>query len=97
MSMSDDLLPILKFCENHNIEVTFITALANHGLIEIIEEEELLFVRSEHVPRLEKIVRLHFELDINIEGIDAITNVLERLQDLQTENTALRNRLRLYE
>jgi hypothetical protein len=42
-------------------------------------------------------MRLHFELDINIEGIDAISNLLQQIDNLQKELISTKNKLRLYE
>ena len=42
-------------------------------------------------------IRMHYELDINLEGIDAISNLLERVEEMQHEMTRLQNRLRFYE
>jgi chaperone modulatory protein CbpM len=36
-------------------------------------------------------------LDINIEGIETITHMLNRINGMQDEIIGLRNRLRLYE
>ncbi len=46
---------------------------------------------------LEKFIRLHYELDINTEGIDAIAQLLNRVENMQDEITRLKNRLRFYE
>lgn len=46
---------------------------------------------------LEKIARLHYYLDINIEGIDTVINLLNRINDMQDEISLLWNRLKLYE
>jgi hypothetical protein len=42
-------------------------------------------------------IRMHQELDVNIEGIDVVFNLLQKIDGLQNELTALKNRLRLYE
>ena len=42
-------------------------------------------------------MRLHFDLDINLEGVDAIYNLLKQVESLKEEITALHNRLRFYE
>jgi hypothetical protein len=47
--------------------------------------------------RLERIVRLHFELDINLEGIETITHLLERMEAMQENIARLKNRLKAYE
>jgi len=40
---------------------------------------------------------LHVDLDINIEGLDAISHLLQKVNALQNELVALRNRLQIYE
>jgi len=85
------------FCANHNIEISFISSLQQTGLIEITTVKETGFIDSNQLQQLEKIVRFYYELDINLEGIETITHLLQRIKSLQDENIALRNRLRLYE
>jgi len=46
---------------------------------------------------LEKLVRLFYELDINLEGIETITYLLNRMNQMQQEILQLNNRLRIYE
>lgn len=94
MSMAEDLIPVIKFCESHGIDVNFITALDENGLIEIVRDGGALYVHVGRLPRLEKIVRLHFELHINLEGIEAISHLLERVEAQQQEIIALRNEIR---
>jgi hypothetical protein len=85
------------FCANHNIEISFISSLQQSGLIEITTVKETGFIDSNQLQQLEKIVRFYYELDINLEGIETITHLLQRIKSLQDENIVLRNRLRLYE
>ena len=42
-------------------------------------------------------IRIHRELNVNIEGIDVVFNLLNKVDVLQSEINAVRNRLRLYE
>jgi hypothetical protein len=94
---TDYLIGLDKFCANHNIEISFISSLQANGLIEIRTIKDSGFIEPEQLHQLEKMVRLYYELDINLEGIETINYLLERLSLLQDENIALRNRLRLYE
>ena len=93
----ENLIPADEFCANHNIEVSFIRSLQENGLIEIMTIEEKGYIQSSQLQELEKIVRLYYELDINLEGIETINHLLQRINNMQDEITALRNRLRLYE
>jgi hypothetical protein len=43
--------------------------------------------------KLEKFVRLHYDLDINLEGIETINYLLERIEEMQKEIVNLRNKL----
>ena len=85
------------FCFNHKIDYQFIEQLHQHGLIEITEESEMIYIPEDQLPELEKMVRLHFDMDINLEGIETIHYLLQRMEALQKEITALRNRLHFYE
>lgn len=94
---TDSLIAINEFCANHNIEISFISSLKRTGLIDVITVSEDLFVNAEQLQQLEKIVRFYYEFDINLEGIETIIHLLQQITSLQDENTALRNRLRLFE
>ena len=88
---------ITEFCEYHNIQHSFIHSLNEFGLLEIQIIEENEYIASEQVRELERMMRLHYDLDINLQGIDAIRNLLERVSELQDELRILRNRLQRYE
>jgi hypothetical protein len=94
---TDYLIAVDKFCANHNIEISFISSLQQNGLIEITTIEEEEYIDHNQLLQLEKIVRLYYELDINLEGIETINYLLQRIETLHTENVRLRNKLRLYE
>jgi hypothetical protein len=67
------------------------------GLIKIISVEENYFIDSDQLVQLEKFTRLFYEMDINIEGIETISYLLQRLNNMHEEINALRNHLRFYE
>ena len=92
-----DLIAANEFCIYHNIELSFITSLQHAGLIMVVIEEEKVFIPANELPQLEKLVRLYYEMDINLEGIETITYLLQRMNDMQKEVTVLKNRLGIYE
>lgn len=92
-----NLVLIDDFCTHHQIEFSFINALNENGLIEIISIDQLDYIAIEHLPVLEKWSRMYVELGINVEGIETIQHLLERIGDLQQEVTMLRNRLGQFE
>ena len=94
---SKNLIQIKQFCIYHEIENTFITELNNYGLVEIIIEEEDEYLQPEQLPAIEKMIRMHYDLKINLEGIDAIYHLLNKIETLQQNLTATQNKLRLFE
>lgn len=94
---SEDMVILDEFCATHRLEISFIRSLEDHGLVEVIRSNQTLCISNSDLPRLEQIVRLYRELNINPEGIDAISNLLHRIEDLQAEISKLRNRLNFYE
>ena len=94
---SNELIPVHHFCIIHSVELSFIESLQQYGLVELTSIEEKRYLKESQLGELEKFVRLHYDLDINIEGIEAISQLLQQLQDIQARNTQLQNRLRLYE
>jgi hypothetical protein len=91
------LVSIDQFCASHSIEISFINSLRYNGLIDITTIEETDFIEADQLQQIEKFIRLHYDLDINLEGIETITHLLQRIGAMQEEIISLRNRLRLYE
>ena len=94
---TEEMIIVNEFCIHHNIEFSFINALQQSGLIEITQAEEKWYVHETQLPQLEKMVRLYYEMDINLEGIETITYLLIRMNDMQQQIIQLNNRLAMYE
>jgi hypothetical protein len=91
------LIPTQTLCSHYNIEISFVDALNRMGLIQIEIIEQSQFIHQDQISDLEKIIRLHEDLHVNLEGIDVVFNLLEKEQELKNELNSLKNRLRLYE
>jgi hypothetical protein len=93
----ENLIAINDFCNKHNIEISFIGSLQQTGLIEVTTREETMFIDAGQLQQLEKYICFYYELDINLEGIETITHLLQRINAMQDEIITLKNRLRFYE
>ena len=94
---SEQMIPVVDLCTHHHIDISFIQSLHRYGLIEITTIEQVLYVNSDQLGQLEQYIRLHYDLDINLEGIEAITYLLQRIEHMQQEIRSLQNKLHLYE
>jgi hypothetical protein len=91
------MVAIDEFCTSHEIEISFISSLQESGLIEITRISNSDYIKKEQLVHLEKFVRLYYDLDINLEGIETINYLLERMNSMNEEIMTLKNKLRLYE
>ena len=91
------LISIREFCNSHKIEPTFIQSLREYDLIEVKIVDKAHFVKEDHLDSLEKMVRLHRDLNINLEGIDAIINLLDKVSELKEEVRRLQVRVDRHE
>lgn len=94
---TENLIAADDFCIYHNIEFSFIRNLCEFGLIETVTVKKVDYIPENQLNKLERMLRLHRELDINMEGIDTIDHLLKRMDSLQNEVIRLKNKLRLYE
>jgi len=92
-----NLISIQQFCKHYKVPSSFIDALHEYELIEIIVTKNENYLKTTELNEVEKMIRLRYDLEINLEGIDAIYNLLKRVEILQEEVRNLNNRLRFYE
>jgi chaperone modulatory protein CbpM len=93
----EEIIPLEMYCSYYQVEQTFLESLESHGLITISYRENQRFIPMEEITELEKFTRMYYELNINVPGIDALKNMLEKIKELQNEAETLRARLRIYE
>jgi hypothetical protein len=90
-------IAVEEFCSHHGVEVMLIREFADFGLIRLTVQENQEFVSAEEVSRLERMLRLFQDLEVNKEGIDIILQMREELKQLRQEAAQLRYRLRQLE
>jgi chaperone modulatory protein CbpM len=93
----EDVILVEDYCLNYAIDQSFVFDLEEYGLVELVVVEEKQFIPLHQVPVIEKFSHLYYELDINVDGIDAISHLLRKVEMMQEEIRTLRNRLRVYE
>ena len=89
------LIAAEEFCSYYSIDRTFIAALCESGLIEVTSIRKKIFLDTADLHQLEKLSRLHYDLDINVEGLEAINHLLKLIERMQSEISELNHRLEL--
>lgn len=94
--MERTVITIREYCTYHEpVEPDFIQSLIANGLLRQVDEEKEPAIYFEELSNLERFARLHYDLDINVPGIETIQHLLERMQALQAELRQLRRQQRM--
>ena len=88
---------IQHYCETTSVDPEFIKQLFEYGLIQHIEQDDEPAVREEELPILERMVRLHYDLDINLEGLQVIAHMRQKMIQMQKEMLELERKLKRFE
>lgn len=94
--MQTELIIVSEYCHKCHIEPSFIDMLQEGGLIEVRTEAGERYLLLSQLPDVERYSRMYYDLSINMEGIDAIHHILERMEGMRREITSLRSQLLLY-
>lgn len=94
--METDLIIINEYCEKSHTDPEFLISLEEGGLIEIRRVNGKQYLLVSQLSELERYSHLYYDLSINIEGIDAIRHMLERMRTLQHEVYRLRRQLHCF-
>ena len=91
--MQTELIIVSEYCHKCHIEPSFIDLLEEGGLIEVRTEGGGHYLPASQLPDVERYSRMYYDLSINMEGIDAIHHLLERMELMRREISTLRNQL----
>ncbi|MES2457006.1 MAG: chaperone modulator CbpM [Bacteroidota bacterium] len=95
--MEPQLITITQYCVNYDIETQFIEALEESGIIELTIVDAERYIHEQQFGDLERYIHFHYDLHINIEGIDAIRHLLGKIDAMHQEINQLKSKLYLHE
>ncbi len=93
--MDTELIIITEYCSHNQIEPDFLFGLQEVGLIELLEQEEQFYISTSQLRDVERYTRWHYELSINVEGIDVVQNLMNRIEEMEGEIASLKEKVKL--
>lgn len=91
-----NLVPAQDVCVSHKVTVETVQMLSDYGLIEVVQLKQTVYIPENQLKRLEQILVFNKELDINLEGIETIFELLERIEKMQSHIIQLENKLKRF-
>lgn len=95
--MQTDLIIIDDYCQRCNIEPSFIFLLEEGGLINIKNINGEHYILISELQEIERFSRWYYDLSINIEGIEVIHNLLNRIHSMESEIKHLKQQIRVFQ
>ena len=77
----------------YNIEITFFDELVDSGLLNIETDNEIRYLMYEDLPTFERFANWHYDLEINLPGLEVINNMLQKMKNLNQINRELMQKL----
>ncbi|WP_373514141.1 chaperone modulator CbpM [Persicitalea sp.] len=94
---TENLVPINVLCTHYRVEMSFFSSLEEIGLVDLEAVENTKYIPSEKLGDVEKILRMQQDLNLNLEAIDIVFHLLDKVNGLQSELQSIKSRLRIYE
>ncbi len=91
------LITLREYSAQNDIETSFLVELEASGIIYFHAEGGEKYIEEEQFGELERYIRFYYDLDINMEGIDAIRHLLSKIQQMEQEIKVLRSQLKLHQ
>ena len=70
----------------YSIEITFFDSLEEAGLLQIETENEIKYLQYDELSTFEKFTNWHYDLEVNLAGLEVINHLLNKIEELRQEN-----------
>ena len=74
----------------YNVEITFFDSLEEAGLLKTETENDIKYLMFDELSTFEKFTNWHYDLEVNLAGLEVIKRLLDQLERLREENLTLR-------
>lgn len=83
-------------CTNYHINRDLVLEFYDFGFVEIHTIEPDEYLHNKDIAKLEQVLNFYRELDINLPGIEVIMELLQKLDDLQSELNSAKRQLEIH-
>ena len=91
---------LIKFedvCIHHDLDTGFVETIKTFEIINFIVKDNVHYIAIDDMPVIERVIRLHYDLQINMEGIAVINRMRSKIENLQETIQKLQNKLAVYQ
>ncbi len=83
--MKNMTISVVQFSQYHQIEPQFVIDLYQNGLVILQKRDQEYFIEENDLSNLERYIKFHYELGVNLEGLEVINHLLNQIERLQKQ------------
>ncbi|MFN3019449.1 chaperone modulator CbpM [Chryseobacterium sp. TY3] len=91
----NERISIEEIIRIYNVDHSFVHALIDSELLHPQTENSVQYIIHDELSDFEKFMNWHYDLEVNLQGIEIINDMLRKVRHLQTENRNLLQRLQV--
>jgi hypothetical protein len=83
--MKNITISVIQFSQYHQIEPQFVIDLYQNGLVVLEKRNHEYFIEEENLTHVERFIKFHYDLGVNLEGLEVIHHLLNQIEVLQKQ------------
>ena len=83
--MRNITISVVQFSQYNQIEPQFVLDLYQNGLVVLHERNQEFFIEEDDLTNVERYIKFHYELGVNLEGLEVISHLLKQIEVLQKQ------------
>ncbi|CAM3336651.1 chaperone modulator CbpM [Empedobacter stercoris] len=83
--MKNITISVVQYCHYHQIEPQFLIDLYKNDLVVLHERNQEYFIEENDLKLIERFIQFHYDLGVNLEGLEVIHHLLKQIETLQKQ------------
>lgn len=83
--MKNITISVVQFSQYHQIEPQFVIDLYQNGLVVLQKRDQEYYIEENDLSNIERYIKFHYELGVNLEGLEVINHLLNQIERLQKQ------------
>ena len=83
--MKNVTISVIQFSKYHQIEPQFVIDLYKNDLVVLHERNQEYFIEENDLKLIERFIEFHYNLGVNLEGLEVIHHLLKQSETLQKQ------------
>lgn len=83
--MKNITISVVQFSQFHQIEPQFVIDLYKNDLVVLHERNQEYFIEENDLKLIERFIEFHYNLGVNLEGLEVIHHLLKQIETLQKQ------------